>query len=96
MAKISLQERDRQLIRAARDRLGVSRGALERRARLGQTYVKSVETGKKQSTEAATLARLLQVLQQQAERAEVPAKITAGLRRMLTGVAKQGEKPRKR
>jgi predicted transcriptional regulator len=96
MVKIILQDKDRQLIRAARDRLGVSRSALERQARLGQTYVKSVETGKKQSTEAATLARLLQVLQKQAERGEVPAKITAGLERMVKSVAKQGEKPPKR
>jgi predicted transcriptional regulator len=96
MAKIALQEKDRQLIRAARDRLGVSRSALERQARLGQTYVKSVETGIKQSTEAATLARLLTVLRQQAERGEAPAKITAGLQRMLKEVAKQGEKPPKR
>ena len=96
MVKIILQEKDRQLIRAARDRLGVSRSALERLARLGQTYVKSVETGKKQSTEAATLARLLTVLQQRSERGEVPAKITAGLQRMLKEVAKQGEKPPKR
>ncbi len=96
MAKIVIVDEYRQVIRAARERLGLSRTTLERVAKLGQTYVKGVESGRTQSTESATLAQLLKALQQQAEQSQVPAKIKAGLLRVLKGVEKQGKKTAKR
>ena len=96
MAKIVILEEYRQVIRAARERLGLSRTTLERTAKLGQTYVKRVESGRRQSTEAALFMRLLRALQQRAEKVEIPAKTKGGLQRVLKGVEKQGEKTAKR
>ncbi len=96
MAKIVIVDEYRQVIRTARERLGLSRTTLERVAKLGQTYVKGVESGKTQYTESATLAQLLKALQQQAEQSQVPAKTRAKLLRVLKGVEKQGEKTAKR
>ncbi len=96
MGKIVILDEYRPVIRAARERLGLSRTTLERTAKLGQTYVKGVESGRRQSTEATLFTRLLKALQQRAEKAEVPAKIKAGLLRVLKGVEKQGEKTAKR
>lgn len=96
MAKIIILEADRQVIRATRERLGLSRTRLERAAKVGQTYVKRVETGGRQSTEATLFTRLLKALQQRAEQAEVPAKTKARLLRVLQKVEKQGEKTAKR
>jgi predicted transcriptional regulator len=92
MAKIIILEADRQAIRATRERLGLSRTTLERAAKVGQTYVKRVETGSRQSTEVTLFSRLLKALQQRAEKAEVPAKTKAGLLRVVKRVEKQGEK----
>ena len=96
MGKIVIMDEYRPVIRAARERLGLSRTTLERTAKLGQTYVKSVESGRRQSTEATLFTRLLKALQQRAEKVEVPAKTKAGLLRVLKGVEKQGEKTAKR
>ena len=92
MAKIVIVDEYRQAIRAARERLGLSRTTLERAAKVGQTYVKRVETGSKQSTEVTLFRRLLKVLHQRAEKAEMPAKTKAGLLRVVKRVEKQGEK----
>jgi len=92
MAKIIILDADRRAIRATRERLGLSRTTLERAAKVGQTYVKRVEMGGRQSTEATLFTRLLKVLQQRAEKAEVPAKTTAGLLRVVKRVEQQGEK----
>ena len=91
MAKIVILDADRQAIRATRERLGLSRTTLERAAQVGQSYVKRVETGSRQSTEATLFTRLLKALHQRAEKAEVPAKTKAGLLRVLQRVEKQGE-----
>jgi predicted transcriptional regulator len=96
MAKIVIADEDRRVIRATRERLGLSRTTLEQTAKVGQTYVKGVESGRRQSTESATLARLLKALQLQAEHTQVPAKTTAGLLRTLKRVEQQGQKPPKR
>jgi predicted transcriptional regulator len=93
MAKIIILDADRQAIRATRERLGLSRTTLERAAKVGQTYVKRVETGSRASTEATLIRRLLKVLHQRAEKAEVPAKTKAGLLRVVKRVEQQGEKP---
>ena len=60
------------------------------------TYVSYVESGKTQSTEPAPLLRLLKTLHAQAERAQVPAKLKAGLLRVLKTVEKQGQGQAKR
>jgi len=96
MAKIVILEEYRRAIRTTRERLGLSRTTLERAAKVGQTYVKRVETGKRQSTELTLFSRLLKVLQQRAEQEAVPAKTKAGLLRVVKKVAKQGENPAKR
>ncbi len=96
MAKIVIAEEYRRVIRATRERLGLSRTTLEQAAKVGQTYVKGVESGRRQSTESATLARLLNALQHQAEHAQMPAKTTAGLLRTLKRVEQQGQKTPKR
>ena len=92
MAKIIILDADRRAIRATREQLGLSRTTLERAAKVGQTYVKRVETGGRQSTEATLFTRLVKALQQRAEKAEVPAKTKAGLLRVVKRVEQQGEK----
>ena len=80
----------RRVIRDIRGRVGLSRQELEQRAKLGKRYVKDVELGRTQSAEAARLTRLLQVVQREATRGAVPAKVLAGVTRALKSV----EKPR--
>lgn len=89
MMRIAISEEYRQVIKDARARLGLTQHALERRAKLGMTYVSYVESGRTKSTEPVPLTRLLKTLQQQAERAQVPAKVKAGLVRVLKSVEKQ-------
>ena len=96
MAKIVILDEYRRAIRATRERLGLSRTTLERAAKLGQTYVKGVESGRRQSTESTLFTRLLKALHQRAEKAEVPNKVKTGLLRVLKSVDKQGEKTAKR
>ncbi len=96
MAKIVILDEYRHAIRAARERLGLSRTTVEKAAKLGQTYVKGVELGKRQSTEATLFTRLLKALQQRAEKAGMPAKTKAGLLRVVKSVEKRGEKTAKR
>src|SRR5262249_21625077 len=93
MAKIILLTADRQAVRATREQLGLSRTVLERAAKVGQTYVKRVETGGRQSTEVTLFRRLLRVLHQRAAKAAMPAKTKAGLLRVVQRVEQQGEKP---
>jgi len=88
--RIVISEEYRQLIKEARERLRLTQRALEKKARLGSTYVSYVESGRTQSTEPAPLLRLLKTLHAQAERAQVPARIKTGLLRILRGVEKQG------
>ena len=80
MAKIIILDADRRAIRATREQLGLSRDTLERAAKVGKTYVKRLELGDRQSTEATLFTQLLRVLRQRAEKAEVPAKTKAGLK----------------
>jgi len=93
MAKIIILDADRRALRATREQLGLSRATLERAAKVGKTYVKRLETGGRQSTEATLFRRLLKALHQRAEQAEVPAKTKAGLLRVVKRVEQQGEKP---
>lgn len=90
MIRIVLSEQYRQLIKEARERPRLTQRALEKKARLGSTYVSYVESGRTQSTEPAPLLRLLKTLHAQAERAQVPARIKTGLLRILRSVEKQG------
>ena len=92
MAKIIILDADRRAIRATREQLGLSRATLERAAKVGKTYVKRLELGGRQSTEATLFTRLVKALHQRAEKAEVPAKTKAGLLRVVQRVEKQGEK----
>jgi len=96
MLRIAIADGCRQVIKDARAQLGLTQRALEKRAKLGMTYVSYVESGKTQSTEPAPLLRLLKTLHQQAERAQVPAKVKAGLLRVLKTVEKQGQGSAKR
>ncbi len=82
----------RRVIRDIRGRVGLSRRELEQRAKLGKGYVKDVELGRTQSAEAARLTRLLQVVQREATRGAVPAKVLAGVTRVLKSVEKSGPK----
>lgn len=96
MVLVSISDEHRRVIREARQNLGLSQGALEKSARLGKTYVWYVESGKTQSTDSAQLTRLLKALHKQAERAQAPARIKAGLLRVLRNVEKQGQGKTKR
>jgi ribosome-binding protein aMBF1 (putative translation factor) len=96
MAKIVLLEDYRQAIRAARERPGLSRTTLERAAKVGQTYGKRVETGRRQSPAVTLFRRLLKALRQRAEQEAVPAKTKAGLLRVVKKGEKQGENTAKR
>lgn len=89
MALISVSKEHRQVIRGARQKLGLSQGALEKTCRLGKTYVWYVESGKTKSTDPVQLARLLKALHRQAERAKAPAQLKAGLLKVLNAVEKQ-------
>jgi len=82
----------RRVIRDIRGRVGLSRRELEQRAKLGKGYVKDVELGRTQSAEAARLTRLLAVVQREATRVAVPAKVLARVTRALKSVAKPGPK----
>jgi len=89
MALITVSNEQRQVIREARQKLGLSQGAVEKASRLGKTYVWYVESGKTQSTDPAQLTRLLKALHKQAEKAQAPAKLKASLLKVLSAVEKQ-------
>lgn len=89
MALISVSNECRQAIREARQKLGLSQGALEKSCRLGKTYVWYVESGKTQSTDPTQLFRLLKALHKQAEKAQAPAKLKTSLLKVLNAVEKQ-------
>jgi hypothetical protein len=80
-----------QVVTEARERLGLTQRALDKRARLGSTTVAYVESGRTQSTVLAPLTRLLKILQQQAELIRVPAKLTKGVLRVLKSVERPGQ-----
>jgi ribosome-binding protein aMBF1 (putative translation factor) len=86
----------RRVIRDIRGRVGLSRRVLEQRAKLGKGYVKDVELGRTQSAESARFKRLLQVVQREATRGEVPAKVTARVTRALKSAQKPGPKASKK
>jgi transcriptional regulator with XRE-family HTH domain len=96
MALIVISDEYRRVIKETRERLRLTQRALEKRARLGSTYVSYVESGRTKSTDPAPLMRLLQTLQRQAERAVVPASVKTGLLRVLKGVERQGQGAAKR
>src|SRR2546430_12873947 len=77
-ALVPITDDARRMVRDIRGRVGLSRRELEQRAKLGKGYVKDVELGRTQSAEAARLTRLLQVVQREATRGAVPAKVMAG------------------
>ncbi len=88
---VPLSEEHRQMMREARERLGLTQATLEKAARLGKTYVSYVESGRTKSTDPAQLIRLLKALHTRAERAQAPARIKAGLLRALKAVEGQGQ-----
>jgi predicted transcriptional regulator len=89
---IVIPEEARRVIRETRTQLGLSREALEQRAKVGKDYIKKLELGQRQSAEAARLRRVLQVVQQAAARGQVPAKLTARIARVVKEVAKPGQR----
>lgn len=88
-ALVPVSEAQRQAIREARERLGLTQAAVDKMAKLKKTYVWYVESGETKSTDPARLTRLLQTLQKQAERAQAPARVKAGLSRALKDVEKR-------
>ena len=91
-ALVPITDDARRVVRDIRGRVGLSRRELEQRAKLGKGYVKDVELGRTQSAEAARLTRLLQVVQREATRGAVPAKVMAGVTRALKSAEKPGPK----
>ena len=91
-ALVPITDDARRVVRDIRGRVGLTRRVLEQRAKLGKGYVKDVELGRTQSAEVARFTRLLQVVQREATRGAVPAKVLAGVTRALKSVEKPGPK----
>lgn len=89
---VVIPEEARRVVRETRTLLGLSREALEKRARVGADYVKKLEIGRRPSAEAGRLRRVLQVVQQAAARGQVPAKLTARIDRVVKAVDKPGQR----
>ena len=94
MTLVAVSGECRRVIREARQKLGVSQGALEKSAQLGKTYVWYVESGQTRSTDAAHLGRLLRSLHKQAVRAQAPAKLCESLLKAVDAL-KQGGRQKK-
>ena len=84
---IVVAEDTRRVVRELRAQLGLSRATVEKRAKVGTDYIKRLELGRHPNVEAARLRRVLQVLQQAAERGKVSASLTARLARAVKAVA---------
>jgi hypothetical protein len=91
-ALVPITDDARRVVRDIRGRVGLSRRVLEQRAKLGKGYVKDVELGRTQSAEVARFTRLLQVVQREATRGAVLAKVLAGVTRALKSMGKPGPK----
>jgi predicted transcriptional regulator len=89
---IVISDEARRVIRETRTHLGLSREALEQRAKVGTDYVKKLELGRRQRAEAGRLRRVVQAVQQAAARGEVPTKLTARIARVVKEVAKPEKK----
>jgi predicted transcriptional regulator len=85
---IIIPEEARSVIRDARTHLGLSRTVVEQRAKVGTDYIKKLELGRSPRAEAGRLRRVLQVVQQAAERGKAPTKLTARIARVAKAVAK--------
>jgi predicted transcriptional regulator len=90
---IVVPEEARRVVRETRTLLGLTRATLEKRARVGTDYLKKFELGRRPSAEATRLRRVLQTVQQAAERGKVPAKLMARIGRVVKEVAKPGQPP---
>jgi predicted transcriptional regulator len=88
-AQVAIAPAHRRVLRETRERVGFTQAALEKKARVGKTYVWYVETGTTRSTAVGPLTRVVTTLQKEAMRADVPARLKAGLQRLLKDVGKQ-------
>jgi hypothetical protein len=82
----------RRVIREVRTLVGLSRETVEQRAKVGVDYVKKLELGRRPSAEVTRLRRVLQVVQQAAQRRKAPAPLQARIARVVKAV----ETPRPR
>ncbi len=89
---ITIPEDTRSAIREARTHLGLSRSDVEQKAKVGTDYIKKLELGRSPRAEVGRLRRVLQVVQQAAERGKAPTKLTARLARVAKAVAKPAPK----
>jgi transcriptional regulator with XRE-family HTH domain len=87
--QIAVTEAQRQLLRQARERLGLTQAALEKKARVGKTYAWYVETGTTKTTGVTPFLRLIAVLQKEAARGGLPARLATGLQRLAQDLAKR-------
>lgn len=94
--QIAVTDAQRQILREARERLGLTQAALEKKARVGKTYAWYVETGTTKTTAVTPFLRLITVLQKEAARGELPARSNTGLQRLAQDVAKRRSTPAKR
>lgn len=90
-AFIAVPEDTRRVVRELRAQLGLSRATIEKCAKVGTDYVKRLELGRHPNVEAARLRRVLQVIQQDAERGKVSTLLTARLARAVKAVAQPGK-----
>ncbi len=88
---IAVPEETRRVVRELRAQLGLSRATIEKRAKVGTDYVKRLELGRHPNVEAARLRRVLQVIQQAAERGKVSGPLTARLARAMKAVSQPGK-----
>ncbi len=88
---IAVPEETRRVMRELRTQLGLSRATIEKRAKVGTDYIKRLELGRHPNVEAARLRRVLQVIQQAAERGKVATSLTAGLARAMKAIAQPGK-----
>jgi predicted transcriptional regulator len=89
---IAIPEEARQVIREARTLVGLSRTALEQRAKVGTDYIKKLELGRRPSAEATRLRRVLRIIQQAATRGKAPAKLQARIARVLKAVEQPSQR----
>ncbi len=84
---IAVPEETRRVVRELRAQLGLSRATIEQRAKVGTDYIKRLELGRHPNVEATRLRRVLQVIQQAAERGKVSAPLTVRLARAMKAIA---------
>ncbi|HXG18950.1 MAG TPA: hypothetical protein VNN62_07745 [Methylomirabilota bacterium] len=84
---ITIPEEARRVIRETRTLVGLSRTALEQRAKVGTDYIKKLELGRRPSADAARLRRVLNVVQHAATQGKAPAKLQARIARVIKTIA---------